>query len=419
MERYFRLGFAVADQVLVSGASFVTTLLVARFMGAEELGRFVLVWLVVWAVQNVQIALILTPLTTFAPREPEERRAAYYGAVTVHQAVFTAVATILTYVVVLASGYVVPAWRLDALAGPLALVVLFSQVADALRRYFYINERAWISFALDVARYGPQLAGLLALFVLAPNHAGLPEALSIIAASGVLGCLVGWIFVKPFAFDRETTKDVARRHWSFSRWLLGSTLISSARESFVGVSIGGLLGLTEVGALRAVQQLVQITNIPVFVLHNTIPARASRAYGESGFAGMLSYMRGLALRYVGFLGAVLLTVGAFGGPLLALLYGEAYASYGYLVVAYVLITTVFLVRDFVTIIVRTTEKTDADFMTSAVGLGISLALLYPLVHAFGLPGAVLAEACAHVGMLLTIGAGLWSQWKKHTKNGDR
>jgi O-antigen/teichoic acid export membrane protein len=409
-ERYSRVGWAIADQLLVSGTSFATTLLVARFLGKEQFGRFVLAWLGAWIVQNIHIALITTPITTFGMREPRERQAAYFGAVAIQQMVFAVVTAVLVFGVAKISGRFVPLWQLDQVAGPLALVVMFGQTADILRRYFYIHERIPVSFALDLARFGSQLLGLLVLFVVFPATASLATVFEIIAASSVLGVCVGLAFMKPLAFELAVIKDVALRHWTFSRWLLGSTLIYCAREGLVSVLVGSMLGLTEIGILRAVQQLVMTINIPLYVMHNTVPAAASIAYGQEGFTGLLSYMKGFSLKYFCFLCSVLLAIGVFGDPLLSTIYGQAFSGHGGLVLGSALIMIVFLIRDFLSIMVKAMEKTDFDFYASVVGAILYFVLLFPLVKRFGLQGALVTEALMHLSMLAVVIYGLKSHW---------
>ena len=44
-DRFSYINWALADQAIVSGASFITTVLIARYLGMEEFGRFALAWL--------------------------------------------------------------------------------------------------------------------------------------------------------------------------------------------------------------------------------------------------------------------------------------------------------------------------------------------------------------------------------------
>ena len=62
--------WAIADQAIVSGAGFVTTVLLARQLGGEELGRFTLLWLVVLIANAVQFAMIIAPMMSIAPKQP-------------------------------------------------------------------------------------------------------------------------------------------------------------------------------------------------------------------------------------------------------------------------------------------------------------------------------------------------------------
>src|SRR5207302_10185209 len=74
---------AVLDQAVVSGASFLTTILIGRAAGPEQLGLYVLGF--TWAVLivSVQESLIAAPYTVFGNRLQGACRAAYAGSVLV------------------------------------------------------------------------------------------------------------------------------------------------------------------------------------------------------------------------------------------------------------------------------------------------------------------------------------------------
>ena len=104
-------------------------------------------------------------------------------------------------------------------------------------------------------------------------------------------------------------------------------------------------------------------------------------------------------------------IGALGEPLLTALYGRAFAGYGVFVMASAAIMIVFLIRDFLAIMVKTIEKTDFDFYASLLGTAVTFVLLYPLVRRFGLAGALTTEALMQVAMLGMIALGLSGQWR--------
>src|SRR5689334_14460496 len=85
---------ALMDQAVVSGTSFLTTILVGRWCGAGELGAYSLGFslLVAWA--GVQESLIAVPYTLYWHRCPPEEQRGYSGSVLAHQAMLSALALV-------------------------------------------------------------------------------------------------------------------------------------------------------------------------------------------------------------------------------------------------------------------------------------------------------------------------------------
>ena len=67
------------DQVLVSGTSFVTTVLIGRVLGKGQLGLYVLVYSVVIVLLEVQNSFIASPYTIHSPRLDQLRQAQHTG----------------------------------------------------------------------------------------------------------------------------------------------------------------------------------------------------------------------------------------------------------------------------------------------------------------------------------------------------
>ena len=80
-ERVMRHGLVLADQALVSGASFVTTMLLVRALGLDGFGRFSLAWMAVVFAQALQLACVGTPMATLGPKERPEDAPAYHADV--------------------------------------------------------------------------------------------------------------------------------------------------------------------------------------------------------------------------------------------------------------------------------------------------------------------------------------------------
>ena len=83
--RYSHINWALADQTMVSGVNFLTGILLARYLGLEEFGRFTLAWMAVLFVNSLQSGLIVQPMMSIGPKQAEDETSAYYGAVVAQQ----------------------------------------------------------------------------------------------------------------------------------------------------------------------------------------------------------------------------------------------------------------------------------------------------------------------------------------------
>ena len=65
---------ALMDQAVVSGAGFITGVLLARFLGLSSYGVFAMSWLVVLFFGSIQQAFIIAPLQTLLPKKEKEEK---------------------------------------------------------------------------------------------------------------------------------------------------------------------------------------------------------------------------------------------------------------------------------------------------------------------------------------------------------
>ena len=80
--------FAIADQIVVSGSNFLSNVLLARILGIEEFGRYVLAWTVVLFVQGLQFSAVSSTMLSIGPKHDAEGARSYFGAMFVHQSIF-------------------------------------------------------------------------------------------------------------------------------------------------------------------------------------------------------------------------------------------------------------------------------------------------------------------------------------------
>src|SRR3989339_1774999 len=69
ISRYRHMNWALADQAMVSGVNFLTGILLARYLGLEEYGRFTLAWMAVLLCNSFQQAGIIAPMMSIGPKQ--------------------------------------------------------------------------------------------------------------------------------------------------------------------------------------------------------------------------------------------------------------------------------------------------------------------------------------------------------------
>ena len=79
---------ALMDQAVVSGAGFITGVLLARFLGLSSYGVFAMSWLVVLFFGSIQQAFIIAPLQTLLPKKEKEEKDAFLNMMFLQQLLF-------------------------------------------------------------------------------------------------------------------------------------------------------------------------------------------------------------------------------------------------------------------------------------------------------------------------------------------
>ena len=193
--------------------------------------------------------------------------------------------------------------------------------------------------------------------------------------------------------------------WRFARWLIPSAVAIWCRENFVHLAVAAVLGLGELGALRAAQQLVRMVNVLIQAFENIVPMRAGAAFAGRGFAGLIDFIDCFVLRYSVAIALMLAVIAVCGSELLMFVYGSEFGGYGQYVAAYAAVMLLYLVKNTLATILRAMETTVFEFYSSVSG-GIIIAIIaLPLVKSFGMPGAFISLAVFECVMILCLSFG--------------
>lgn len=377
---------ALADQALVSGASFLTTVLIGRHTFPSELGTYALAGAILIWLTNAQESLVSLPYTLRRSSEPAEA-AVQAGRALILSGLLSALAIVaigFVSVMALISGSHpnVPliAW---ALAGAAPFVI----GREFARRFSFAALRNIEALALDSVIVILQI-GLLGWLA----WTGRMTSASALAALGV-SCATPifiWFWLVRdrirFSFD-ELAKTLADS-WSVGKWLLANQLLAALQSQMTLWFVALAVGAAATGIYVACLSIALFANPIILGISNVLWAKAARAFQQGGGRRLLRESLADAAQLGAIIGVFFLVILFWGDDLLRLLYpASEYAGYGHIVTIFALGQLIYgLGMPASTALagmgaVRTNTAI-AAMETTLIGL-----LVWPLVFHWGIVGA--------------------------------
>lgn len=262
------------DQAFVSGANFFLGLLLARILGFDEYGKYVLIWSVILLLNSAQTSLFIAPFqTAYSKLQKEE----VLNAV---KAVSGLLGPILLVTAIIALLLVAGLTFLGKQNHPIqtllmALGGLSFLGNDFFRRICLCRGLVIEAFASDAI----SLLTLLAILLCAPI-----EFVNI-GSFGIAACIS--FFAGPLLVNWKTNQLVNFKYGIQSRSLIQSFDIRNAWLFFATIpqwiasngpifAFSATFGNGFVGALRSAQNLIGITHIAFQALENIAPPIAAK-----------------------------------------------------------------------------------------------------------------------------------------------
>lgn len=290
-----------ASQVIVSGANFLTTLIILQTQGLGNFGKFSICFIVIVISRNFLTGIFLVPMSTIAPKLRHPSAASYRGFLALNVLVFAISSSALLLFAFLTIGQTIgPQW-LSVVALPLAVANFASVGAEYVRRYLFVYERPEIACGTEAIRYSTQIIALAIFPIVGLGHS--PEvALYATAVGGVSGSAFGVLFYGTVRWSKRLVQAIWPRHWNFIRWMAPAILMETIQANAPLLIGSVLIGEHALGLARAIQQLTNLLNLPTNALLQIAPSIATREYVAGGRIRLelfLGQMQSANLLYIG------------------------------------------------------------------------------------------------------------------------
>jgi O-antigen/teichoic acid export membrane protein len=327
-----RAVLAVSDQALFSGANFVLSILLARWLSTAEYGAYSLAYAVFLLFSSMHGALLIEPAMIFGPGRYMTEFPRYSRLL---MRAHFAVTVPASLVLLASSGWLGQLYSRPvgtAMVG-LALASPFILMFWVFRRVPYIVMQPWWAVAASGC-YMLLLLGTAAVLY-AEGWLTTVSAYLAMGATSFGASLLPWFRFarKPKGMDGLTAGEtltfstVVRDHTRYGRWAVGSAAVAWLPGQVYYALLPALMGLEGAAGLRALMNLIMPVLQAISALTMVLLPILVRDRGTS-VAKMKHTMMTFLCLFCG--GALVYLAGLWfaQGQVFALFYGGKYSEYG-------------------------------------------------------------------------------------------
>ena len=388
--------WALADQVLISGANFLTVVLPKRAMSETEFGTFSLVYSVLLLANIVQSTLLTQPHNVLAVSRKGDDYRTYTTATALTQvalAVFLAVAM---------AGVAGVGYARHAAVAPMLLAMVPAivgwQLQEFCRRVLYTEGRFAAAFWNDAVSYGGQTLAVMGLYAMDRRAGGGwltgPSALYSLSVTSVLASAWGAWQIRGSlsrAVERSALWAAVRDNWSFGGWLLGGEMLQwvSSLQMYMWLT-AEMLGVAAAGDLRLAQTLFGPMRIFTFYLGNVLPIRFARELDGAGHGAVHRMFVKACAQVLPLLAMYCVAVAVFRGPLIHAASGGKFSGPAIVLTLYAAYTFVSYLPVLLASVLTAKRVTRPVFLGNVYGAVLALPVGWWLIREMGEPGAPVA-----------------------------
>ncbi len=378
---------ALTDQMMVSGTNFSIGILITRFLGVENYGRFALYWMVFLFLQGLCTAYIGLPAQVLSNQSND--KAAYLeennrlGKLVLLSSLLLLYPAFLIYNNITNASFGYGYWLF-----PLVIVLFLKQEMN--RKYFYAQLATHKVVIIDFFAYFLQTPALVLLIIF--NEFNLNSLLLTLACTGLISQVV-FIFIKtPTRTSFQLKNLPITANWIYAKHLILTTVLQWFSGNFILISAGGIIGLAAVGIIRVLQNIMGVLHVLFLTLENVVPVKASILLNNHSKKHMLTYFKKVALVTGIVYGLLLLLLKLFGTQLLELLYGAEYAQHTNLLDLFIGLYILIFLGTLAQLMLKTLKLNYSIFIAYLLTVLFAFLFATPLLETFAIKGVIIGFA---------------------------
>lgn len=383
-------GFALTDQGLISGSNFVVSILLARWLTADQYGAYAVAFGIFVLLTVLYQSLILEPMAVFGGSTYRDNLREYLRILLwAHLVLSAVICSVLGCWAAVARG-MDPGSALPAALAGIAIASPLVLLFWLARRTFYL-ELSPAHAAVGAIWYCAFAMGGIFLAkrwgVISPFWAFVSIALAALATS----CLLLRHLtanLQPKTADLHLA-EVSRKHWTYGRWALIANVASWVPAYLFYPLLSSFAGLAASGQLKALMNFVAPLQQTQAALGMLFLPYAARLQGERAGKNGASLNRKITVITLAGAFSYWAVILWFKAPVFHMLYSGRYLDVAHFL-PFVAVGSILWAAAFgPTVVLRAMEAPRLVFLAYAVATALSLVVGIPATRAFGLWGAIL------------------------------
>jgi O-antigen/teichoic acid export membrane protein len=400
-------GLALLDQGISTGSNFVISILLARWLSAEQYGMYAVAFAVYMFLLNLHQALLLEPMLVFGSSVYRDSLRGYVKALLL---IHLGMSLVMAFGLCVSAAVVSKLAQANGLSGALVGVAFAAPTVLLLwltKRTFYLKLSPAPSAAAALLYCALTMGGLVLVY----KHNQLsPLAAFLLMGLGGLGTsmvLLAYLRLRlPSSQNAPSLRDTWCRHWRYGRWALGANAMMWIPINAFYLLLSRFSGIAEAGELKALMNFAAPMLQACAALHTLLLPYAARLLQKEGGAGVSVILRRMTLLCVACAVPYWIVLLLFQAPAFRMLYAGRYTEVAYLLPIVALASVAGSAFFGPSIVLRSMESPGLIFAAVSVSSCVSIAIGIPLTQAWGVRGAVwgiaLSQTLAFVAAVVLL-----------------
>ena len=387
----------MADQVIVSGTRFATTVMIGRLGSDSELGFYSLAFSLLVLFISCQESLISIPHTVFVKQLDESDQAGFSASSLAQALVLNAIAMATLILASLAVGLLGGDSKVGQVMLVLGLFLPFILVREFARRFSFAHLNVGAALVLDLVVSVLQISGLaLIAWSDAMTATGAYLVTGLAAAVGVGGWYV--YSREGFRWQRDRLRADWVRNRRFGKWVAAAHLVSVLHMYFAHWLLAWYFDERATGIYAACMIVVVLANPFILGISNLLSPKAAHAFAEGGATAVRDLVWKYTRLICGTLGLFAMVVSLLGSRLIVFIFDENYAGHDGSIAILAFGTVAIGVNYSISSGLRAINRPQANFWAALVGVIVTVIFSVASIASLEILGATIGLVVGFIAM---------------------